>query len=123
MGEREMAKYLDYTVLKPEMTEKEAEDAIRMGVEYGVFSICVRPCDIGLAKRLTVGSKTAVCCVLAFPHGLALSESKADEARRYIALGVAEIDMVGKATEACVRAGADFVKTSTGFIGLGERTP
>ena len=94
MSERKMAEYLDHAVLKPELTEKEAEDAIRLGVEYGVYSVCVRPCDIELAKKLTAGTKTASCCVLGFPFGYALSESKADEARRYIALGVDEIDMV-----------------------------
>jgi len=40
------------------------------------------------------GTATDLSCVLAFPHGTALSASKADEARRYIELGIAEIDMV-----------------------------
>jgi deoxyribose-phosphate aldolase len=59
-----------------------------------VRTICVRPCDIQLAVTMTRGSRTAVSCVLAFPHGTALSASKADEARRCVEMGVAEIDMV-----------------------------
>jgi deoxyribose-phosphate aldolase len=105
--------------------------------------------------------------VLGFPHGVALSASKADEARRYADMGVDEIDMVAnygwaksgkwdavrediggvaavttaagiplkvifetsqldretirRFVEVSVEAGADFVKTSTGFNGAGAQ--
>lgn len=87
-------RYLDHAVLKPEMTLAEAESEMRVGVDYQVRSICVRPADIELAKKIAAGSETEVSCVLAFPHGCILPASKADEARRYVDLGVAEIDMV-----------------------------
>jgi deoxyribose-phosphate aldolase len=125
----------------------------------------LRPCDIGPAQALCDGTETRVCAVLGFPQGVQLPESKADEAQRYVGMGVGEIDMVanygwaksgrwddvladiagmtavtrpagvllkvifetahleGKAieklVEVCVEAGADFVKTSTGFNGDG----
>lgn len=161
----EICRYLDHAVLKPEMTQKEAADAIRMGIEYKVRTVCVRPCDIQLALDLCKGTETAVSVVLAFPHGTVPSAVKAAEATLYTSLGVAEIDMVAnygyirsgewelvekdirsvsevtkpagiglkvifetsaltleeveKTTEICIRAGADFVKTSTGFYGTG----
>lgn len=87
-------RYLDHAVLKPEMTREEALEQMRLGIDYNVRTICVRPCDIPVAVELCKGTQTEVSCVLAFPHGGALSESKADEAKRYVALGVAEIDMV-----------------------------
>ena len=160
-----LATYLDAAVLKPEMTRAEVETALREAIAFGVKTVCVRPCDIALAQELCRGSDTGVCVVLGFPHGCQLSATKADEARRYVAMGVAEIDMVAnygwirsglwqdyeadiagvaeitraagvplkvifetsqlnrdqivRATEGAVRAGADFVKTSTGFYGEG----
>ena len=165
MPDMEICRYLDHAVLKPEMTHDEAAAAIRMGLQYNVRTVCVRPCDIKLAQDICRSSQTGVCCVLGFPHGCTLTASKADEAKRYVELGVAEIDMVAnygqvrsgfwpavqedieavvraakpagvlvkvifetamlnmdqiaKTTEICVAAGADFVKTSTGFNGDG----
>lgn len=158
---------LDAAVLKPEMSQAEATEAIKACIELKTYSVCVRPCDIPLAKALCQGSETEVCVVLGFPHGDQLTESKVDEARRYIDLGVDEIDMVAnygwirsgdwdavqadvaavakltnaagiplkvifetaqiepqdieKMVEVCVAAGADFVKTSTGFNGEGAK--
>jgi len=76
------------------MSRDEALEQMRIGIEYRVRTICVRPADISLAVALCKGSQTGVSCVLAFPHGDALTGSKADEAKRYVDLGVAEIDMV-----------------------------
>lgn len=87
-------RYIDHAVLKPGTTASEARREIQLGIDYQVRTVCVRPADIELARSLTAGSKTEVSCVLAFPHGSALSASKADEARRYVDLQVAEIDMV-----------------------------
>lgn len=153
--------YIDHAVLKPEMTADEAAQHISIGIEFAVRTVCVRPVDILLAQRLCAASGTAVCTVLAFPHGVSLTASKVDECRRYIDLGVAEIDMVAnysrirsgawgdveadiaavaavaraasvplkvivesavladheiaRATTVVADAGADFIKTSTGF--------
>lgn len=160
-------RYLDAAVLKPEMTQAEASEAIRACIALETFSVCVRPCDIKMAQSLCKGSQTKVCVVLGFPHGDQLSDSKADEARRYIDLAVDEIDMVAnyglaksgdwaavradiasvaaltsaagvllkvifetaqlntgqirRLTEISIEAGADFVKTSTGFNGDGAK--
>ena len=158
-------RYLDHAILKPEMTRQEVIDAIQLGIEYKVRTVCVRPCDIELAVAMCKGTETEVSCTLAFPHGCTMSAVKADEARRYITAGVHEIDMVAnygfirsgmwdevtadiravaevtqpagvplkvifetayltldeiKRTVQCaIDAGADFVKTSTGFGGEG----
>lgn len=160
-------RYLDAAVLKPEISQQEAAEAIRACIALKTFSVCVRPCDIALAQSLCQGSETKVCVVLGFPHGDQLSASKADEAARYIELGVDEIDMVAnygwansgdwealrhdivgvasqtkatgillkvifetaqldtetnaRLTEICIEAGADYVKTSTGFNGEGAK--
>lgn len=87
-------RYLDAAVLKPEITQKEMITAVKTCLELDTYSVCVRPCDIVRGKELLAGTTTRVSVVLAFPHGLQLSASKADEARRYVDLGVDEIDMV-----------------------------
>lgn len=165
MTVQDINRYLDHAVLKPEMTRQEAIEAIRLGIDYKVRTVCVRPCDIELAVEMCRGTETEVSCVLAFPHGCTSSLAKADEARRYIAAGTHEIDMVAnygfirsalwdevvadiravtevarpagvlvkvifetahltldeirRTTECAIEAGADFVKTSTGFGGPG----
>lgn len=165
MAVEQINRYLDHAVLKPELTRDEARDAIRLGIEYAVRTVCVRPCDIELAASMCRGSETEVSCVLAFPHGCTSSAVKAAEARAYIDAGTNEIDMVvnfgfvrsamwdeviadiravtevakpdgitvkvifetayltlneiRRTTECAVEAGADFVKTSTGFASDG----
>ncbi len=89
-----IARTLDHAVLKPELTRAEAEAEMQIGIAHGVRTICVRPCDIACAVALCAGTQTEVSCVLAFPHGTALSASKAEEAQRYIEMGAREIDMV-----------------------------
>ena len=87
-------RYFDAAILKPESTQAEVRAAIAAMVSARTITVCVRPCDIALACGMCRGTETMVSCVLGFPHGDALSESKADEAVRYVALGAAEIDMV-----------------------------
>lgn len=87
-------RYLDAAVLVPGYTQDEARVAIEKTVELNTKTACVRPCDITLAKQICAGTQTGVCVVLGFPHGVQLTASKVDEARRYRDLGVDEIDMV-----------------------------
>ncbi len=154
-------RYLDHSVLIPTMTKQMAREAIELGLNYEVRSVCVRPCDIALAVDMCAGTQTMVCCVLDFPHGTGGSIAKGLLAANYIEQGVQEIDMVmdysaalsgewdivadgikhvvqvarpkgvgvkvifetcelsmeqiAKATEISIEAGADFIKTSTGF--------
>ena len=139
-----------------------------MCIENGVFSMCVKPCDVKMAAFLLKDSPVKVSCVLSFPHGADTSATKAFQATQAIENGVDEIDMVmnigklmsedfeyvkndikavvdvahqhnvlvkviqesghltleqvAQACEVSYQAGADFVKTSTGF-GPGSATP
>ena len=103
-------RYLDAAILKPELTEDEVKAAIGESLKWNTKTVCVRPCDIALAKRLTEGSETGVSCVLAFPHGTTTTPVKAFEAAEYIRLGADEIDMV--ANYAMIRSGAwDYVES------------
>ena len=89
-----IGRYLDHAVLKPEFTQEEAKAGIQMGIDYHAKTVCVRPCDIELAKKMCEGTDTQVSCVLDFPHGVAGVEAKAALAELYAKTGVVEIDMV-----------------------------
>lgn len=94
MSVQPINRYLDHAVLKPEMTENEVVEAIQLGIDYKVRTVCVRPCDIDLAVKMCKGSETEVCTVVGFPHGVVPSEIKAAEAKLYLEKGASEIDMV-----------------------------
>ena len=84
-----IAALIDHTLLKPEATESDIRKVCGEARQYGFFSVCVNPCWVRLVAEELAGSATKVCAVVGFPLGANTMEMKA--------------------------AGADFVKTSTGF--------
>lgn len=163
MTVRELAEYIDYSVLKPEFTEGEIIALTMDGVRLGCATICINPGYMDLCEPYVKGSKTMLCPVCDFPFGTSSTESKVKQIEIVAKYDtVKEIDIVanfgwirsglyGKVTEdikACadmahqygrklkviletdaldedqvrrschcaVKAGADFVKTSTGFL-------
>lgn len=163
--ERQLAKTIDHSLLKPELDDAFIEDGCRLAAEYDVASVCVRPADVRRAKAILEGTDVAVGTVIGFPHGSATTATKVFEARDALANGAVELDMViqigalrsgrdedvradiaavvevGHAAGAIVKvilenayltdgekergsrlveaAGADFVKTSTGYAPSG----
>ncbi len=162
---KELAKVIDHSLLKPELTEAEVVAGCELAKRYHVASVCAKPCDVNLAARLLAGSDVAVGTVVGFPHGNSTTAVKVAEAKQAIADGATELDMVinigalrgGKADYVCdeiravvevahaagalvkvilenayltreekilgckltEQAGADFVKTSTGYAPTG----
>ncbi len=158
------AKYIDHTLLKPEVTGKEIAELCEEAHENGFFSVCIQPSWVKTAAEKLAESEVKVCTVIGFPHGATTSEVKAFETKDAIANGADEVDMViniGQlkagnldyvkediksvvdaankealvkviiessllnedeiitVSKLCKEAGADFVKTSTGFNGGG----
>lgn len=158
------AKYIDHTLLKPEVTGKEIAVLCEEAHENGFFSVCIQPSWVKTAAEKLAESEVKVCTVIGFPHGATTSEVKAFETKDAIANGADEVDMViniGQlkagnldyvkediksvvdaankealvkviiessllnedeiitVSKLCKEAGADFVKTSTGFNGGG----
>ena len=163
-----VARTLDYSVIKPQMTDRDIVEACGIAKKYNVAALVVRQTDIPLAVKELEGSGVKVATAIGFPFGYNFPASKADEARYSIDAGAEELDMVinigellsgdydlvsediegvvkvakkrnalvkvvfeicylpdekiVKACELSRDAGADFVKTSTGF-GPGPATP
>jgi deoxyribose-phosphate aldolase len=165
LTEREVAKTIDHSLLKPELDDADVEAGCRLAAEYDVASVCVRPADVRRAVAILDGSDVKVGTVIGFPHGSSTTATKVFEARDALANGAAELDMViqigalrsgrdedvrddvaavvevaheagalvkvilenaylsdgekERASRLAETAGADFVKTSTGFAPSG----
>ena len=167
MSVRELARYIDQSVLKPEFTQEEIRRYIQEGVDYGCATVCVNPASLDIAAELCAGTETKICVVCDFPFGLSTTRSKVMQAEEYCRRGdVAELDVVAnygwirsgmfaevetdirsvvdvchthdvqvkvifetdaltldevrQACETGIAAGADFLKTSTGFFTGGK---
>ena len=90
----QLAKTIDHAVLKPDQTVADLEKNAKMCIEYGLFSMCVKPCDVKIAAKLLKDSDVKVSCVLSFPHGADATPVKAFQAKQAIEDGTDEIDMV-----------------------------
>jgi len=161
----QLAKVIDHSLLRPELTEQEVIDGCKLAAKYNTATVCVKPCHVRLAVEMLKGTDVKVSTVVGFPHGSNLTAIKVAEAQTAMDDGAVELDMVlnigqlrsGKADyvqadikavcdaahargvkvkvifenayltdeqkilacKLCEAAGADWVKTSTGFAPSG----
>ena len=94
LTERDIAKTIDHSLLRPELDDGFIEDGCRLAAEYDVASVCVRPADVRRAAAILAGTNVAVGTTIGFPHGGHATATKVDEARRALADGARELDMV-----------------------------
>jgi deoxyribose-phosphate aldolase len=95
MSARELASYIDQSVLKPEFTQDEIRKYIKEGVDYGCKTVCINPSSIPIAKELCGGSSTGICVVCDFPFGLSALESKLAQAEIILKSGgIDDLDVV-----------------------------
>jgi deoxyribose-phosphate aldolase len=165
LTERDIAKTIDHSLLRPELDDAAVEEGCRLAARYAVASVCCRPADVRRAKAILDGTDVLVGTTIGFPHGNHVTAIKVAEACQALADGATELDMViqiaalksgrdadvqadiaavvevAHAAGAIVKvifenayltddekvracrlseaAGADFVKTSTGFAPSG----
>ena len=94
---QDVADLIDHALLKPELTPQEVAEATADLAGRSVWSVCVRPSDVSLAREAIAGvqgSPTRVCTVIGFPHGTTSTAAKVAEARQAITDGATELDMV-----------------------------
>ena len=160
----QIAKTIDHSLLRPELTDAELIAGCTLAASYHVASVCIKPSSVPLAVERLRGSDVAVGTVVGFPHGASATAVKVFEARHALEDGASELDMVlnigwlrsgedqrvrediaavvqaarGRALVKVIlenayltddekrrgcrlaeAAGADFVKTSTGFAPSG----
>lgn len=90
----EIAKMIDHSLLNPSLTTAELEDGCRLARAYDVASVCILPYYVSRGVELLSGSTVAVGATIGFPHGGHATEIKVAEARRALADGAIELDMV-----------------------------
>ena len=94
LTERDIAKTIDHSLLRPELDDAFVEDGCRLAARYDVASVCVRPADVRRAKAILEGTDVAVGTTIGFPHGNHETATKVFEARQALADGATELDMV-----------------------------
>jgi deoxyribose-phosphate aldolase len=147
-----LAAVFDHTLLKPEATHDQVVKLCEEAATYRFACAMVNPAWVSLAHSVMVGSGVPVGVVVGFPLGANLATTKREEALALIKLGMralVEQDIRGvvqvahdagalvkviletsllsveeklRASELALAAGADFLKTSTGFS-TGGATP
>jgi deoxyribose-phosphate aldolase len=94
LTERDVAKTIDHSLLRPELDDAFVEAGCRLAAAYDVASVCVRPADVLRAKAILDGTDVAVGTTVGFPHGNHRTDTKVFETRQALADGATEIDMV-----------------------------
>jgi deoxyribose-phosphate aldolase len=171
MDNAELARCIDYTLLKPDATRAQVEKLCAEAVQHHFAAVCVNLCWARLARDLLDRSDVALCVTVGFPLGATTTLAKMFEAEQAVDEGAREIDMVlnigalksgladfagqdiagvvsacrkhkrkpallkviiecglltddekRQACQLAQAAGADFVKTSTGFNSTGATT-
>jgi deoxyribose-phosphate aldolase len=92
--EEKVAKTIDHSLLRPELTVDEVLAGCALAAAYRVASVCCRPLDVGRCRDALAGSGVLVGTVVGFPHGASTSAVKAVEAERALDDGAVELDMV-----------------------------
>ena len=137
---REILRHIDHTLLNAAASWEEIQRLCEEAVAYGTASVCIPPCYIERVRE-AYGDRLNICTVIGFPLGYSTRESKVFEAKDAVEKGAQEVDMVINITDlkngdiqkviietcylteqektamcrAVTSAGADYIKTSTGF--------
>ncbi len=91
---QQLAKVIDHSLLRPELTEEDVIAGCELAHRYHVATVCVKPCHVKLAAEVLKDSDVIVSSVVGFPHGSNLTAVKVTEAELAIADGALELDMV-----------------------------
>jgi deoxyribose-phosphate aldolase len=90
----QLAKVIDHSLLRPELTEGDVIAGCELAARYHTATVCVKPCDVKLAKEVLTNSDVMVSAVIGFPHGSNLTVIKVAEAQQAMHDGAVELDMV-----------------------------
>ncbi len=102
MSPEQLAGFIEHTLLRPDATPDQIDRWCEEACRFGFVGVCVNPIHVRRAaeniarccKATPTSSRPIVVSVVGFPLGASLSAVKADEARRAMDDGAAEIDMV-----------------------------
>src|SRR4030066_146418 len=73
---KQIAGWIDHTLLKPEATAAQVKVLCQEAVQHHFASVCVNPAYVPLACGLLGDAPEVVCAVIGFPLGALLPEFK-----------------------------------------------
>src|SRR5512133_3416070 len=91
---QQLAKVIDHSLLRPELTEADVLAGCELAARYHVATVCVKPCHVTLAKEALKDSDVIVSTVVGFPHESNHTFIKIAEAELAMDEGALELDMV-----------------------------
>jgi len=94
MDRADLAKFIDYSLLKADATEKQVRELCLSAKKLRTNSVCITPCYVRHAKKILGNSGVRVACVVGYPLGANLTETKVFEAQKAIRDGAGELDVV-----------------------------
>ncbi len=93
---RDLAPYLDHTVLAPAATLEQVLAACDEARDHRFAAVCVRAGFAEAVRARLAGSAVATAVVVDFPLGEAATPARVAEARAAAALGAQELDLVAR---------------------------
>ncbi len=91
---KDIAKYIDHTLLKADVDEKSIRKLCDEAKEYHFASVCVNPYWVSLCCELLKDTDVKIATVIGFPLGATPKEVKSFEAQQASQNGADEFDMV-----------------------------
>lgn len=91
---KELAGYIDHTLLKPDAMNAEIERLCDEAIQHRFFSVCVNTSWVETAAHRLEDSGVYVCATVAFPLGACDPDVKRYETEVAVDMGAHEIDMV-----------------------------
>jgi len=90
----QLASFIDHTILKQTTTLADVERVCSEAKQYRFASVCVPPVYVADAMGFLKSSGVKVCTVIGFPFGYHAVPVKLEEAKKAVADGADELDMV-----------------------------
>jgi deoxyribose-phosphate aldolase len=91
---KDLAPFIDHTVLKPGLLLNQVEKACNEAIENGFAAVCVPPLFVKAASRLCHPGSVKVATVIGFPFGYCAVEAKIAESVLAMIDGADELDVV-----------------------------
>lgn len=91
---RMLAKMIDYTVLRPDLTRDGIVEACTVSLRYHFAALVVHPYWVRVAARETKGTDVKICAPIGFPFGTTTIATKVIEAKGCIAGGATELELM-----------------------------
>lgn len=97
-----LARKIEYTLLKPTVTQQMIEVLCDEALQYGFACVAVNPYWVSLCAQRLKSSTVGICTGIGFPLGASTTSNKITEAQEALLEGATDIDVViniGRAKE------------------------